>query len=91
MEFNPNLIEKHKRKSLRYLKQLKAIMEARETKEKSLHFRNKILERQQVANYQNELDRMRGALTQQELKGLTPGAFRSRINNLTRVIAEIKK
>ena len=91
MEFNPNLIEKHKRKSLRYLKQLKAIMEARETKEKSLHFRNKILERQQVANYQNELDRLTGALSQREIMGLTYGAFKGRIQKLQSVIAELKK
>ena len=88
--FNNNLVEKQKKKSLHYLRQLKAIMEARETKAKSIHFRNKLLERQKVANYQNELDRMRGGLTQVELKGLTAGAFKSRIEKLESMIKEIK-
>ena len=77
--FNNNLVEKQKKKSLHYLRQLKAIMEARETKAKSIHFRNNLIQREKVANYQNELDRMRGALTQAELKGLTAGAFKSRL------------
>ena len=36
--YNNNLVEKQKKKSLHYLRQLKAIMEARETKAKSIHF-----------------------------------------------------
>ena len=75
--FNNNLVEKQKYKSLRYLRQLKAIMEARETKAKSIHFRNKLLERQKVANYQNELHSMKSVLTQAGLKGLTTGAFKA--------------
>ena len=89
--FNNNLVEKQKYKSLHYLRQLKAIMEARETKAKSIHFRNKLLERQKVTNYQNELDRMKGGLTQAELKGLTAGAFKSRLEKLESMIKEIKK
>ena len=54
-------------------------MEARETKAKSIHFTNNLIQREKVANYQNELDRMRGALTQAELKRLTTGAFKSRL------------
>ena len=65
-------------------------MDARETKAKSIHFRNKLLERQKVANYQNELDRMRGALTQQELQKLTAGAFKSRLEKLESMIKENK-
>ena len=67
------------------MRQFKNIMEAKETKAKSIHFRNKLLERQKVANYQNELDRIRGGLTQQELKGLTAGAFKSRIEKLEEI------
>ena len=89
--YNNNLVEKQKYKSLRYLRQLKAIMEARETKAKSIHFRNNLIQREKVANYQNELDRMRGALTQAELKGLTAGAFKSRLEKLESMIKEIKK
>ena len=68
----------------------KEVMEAKEAKAKSIHFQNKLLERQKVANYQNELNRMRGGLTQQELKGLTAGAFKSRIEKLEAMIKEIK-
>ena len=89
--FNNNLVEKQKKKSLHYLRQLKAILEARETKAKSIHFRNNLLERQKVANYQNELDRMKGGLTQAELKGLTAGAFKSRLEKRESMIKEIKK
>ena len=89
--FNNNLVEKQKKKSLHYLRQLKAILEARETKAKSIHFRNNLTQREKVANYQNELDRMRGALTQAELKGLTAGAFKSRLEKLESMIKEIKK
>ena len=66
--YNNNLVEKQKYKSLHSLRQLKAIMEARETKAKSIRFRNNLIQSEKVANYQNELDRMRGALTQAELK-----------------------
>ena len=86
-----NPIKKQMKKSTHYLRQLKNIMEAKEAKAKSIHFRNKLLERQKVANYQNELDRMRGALTQQELKQLTAGAFKSRLEKLESMIKEIKE
>ena len=89
--YNNNSVEKQIKKSLHYLRQLKAIMDARETKAKSIHFRDKLLERQKVANYQNELDRMRGGLTQADLKGLTAGAFKSRLEKLESMIKEIKK
>jgi hypothetical protein len=79
------------KKSLHYLKHLKEMLEARETKAKSIHFRNKLLERQKVANYQNELDRLRGGLSQTELRGLTSGAFKSRIEKLQKMTEQIKK
>ena len=74
---------------MHYLTQLKAIMEARETKAKSIQFRNNLIQREKVANYQNELDRMKGGLTQSELKGLT--AVKSRLEKLESMIKEIKK
>ena len=89
--YNSTSVEKQMNKSLHYLRQLKAIMDARETKAKNIHFRNKLLERQKVANYQNELDRMRGGLTQAELKGLTAGAFKSRLEKLESMIKKVKK
>ena len=83
--------EKQLKKSLHYLKNLKEMMEAHETKAKSIHFRRKLLERQKVANYQNELDRLRGGLSQAELRGLTSGAFKSRIEKLEKLTEQIKK
>jgi|AntRauTorckE5430_2_1112549.scaffolds.fasta_scaffold59522_2 hypothetical protein len=82
--------EKQMKKSLHYFKHLKNMMEAHETKAKSIHFRRRLLERQKVANYQNELDRLRGGLSQAELKGLTAGAFKSRIENLQKLTEQIK-
>ena len=82
--------EKQMKNSLHYFKHLKDMIEAHETKAKSIHFRNKLLERQKVANYQNELDRLRGGLSHLELKGLTAGAFRSRIEKLEKLTKQIK-
>ena len=82
--------EKQMKNSLHYFKHLKNMMEAHETKAESTHFRRRLLERQKVANYQNELDRLRGGLSQAELKGLTAGAFKSRIENLQKLTEQIK-
>jgi len=83
-------IEKQMKKSLHYYKRLKDTLDAHGAKAKSTHFRNKLFERQKVANYQNELDRLRGGLSQAELKGLTAGAFKSRIENLQKLTEQIK-
>ena len=83
-------IEKQMKKSLHYYKRLQDTMDAHETKAQSTHFRRRLLERQKVASYQNELDRLRGGLSQAELKGLTAGAFKSRIENLQKLTGEIK-
>ena len=80
---------KQLKNSFRYLKKVKEIMEAHEIKAKSVHFRRKLLERQKVANYQNELDRLRGGLSQAELRGLTSNAFRSRIEKLEKLITGV--
>ena len=82
--------EMQMKKSLHYYKHLKNILEAHEAKAKSVKFRKHILERQKVANYQNELDRLRGGLSQAELKGLTAGAFKSRIEKLEKITNQIK-
>ena len=47
---------------IHYWKRVKHMMEMHETKEKSIHFRKKMLEDQSKTNYQNELDKIRGAL-----------------------------
>ena len=83
-------IEKQIKKSLHYYKRLQDTMDAHETKAQSTHFRRRLLERQKVANYQNELDRLHSELSQAELKGLTAGAFKSRIEKLEKITNQIK-
>ena len=78
------------KKSLHYYKRLQDTMDAHETKAQSTQLRRRLLERQKVASYQNELDRLRGGLSQAELKGLTAGAFKSRIENLQKLTEQIK-
>jgi hypothetical protein len=65
-------------------KQMKQSLDAHETKAQSTHFRRRLLEHQKVANYQNELDRIRN------VKGLSAGAFESRIEKLEKLTEQIK-
>ena len=51
-------------KGYAYLKREQQMLDAHETKAKSIEFRRNALERQKVANYQNEHDRITGALSQ---------------------------
>ena len=83
-------IEKQMKKSLHYFKHLKNMMEAHETKAQSSHFRRRLLERQKITNYQNKLDRLRSALSHAELRGLTAGAFKARIEKLEKLTEQIK-
>ena len=50
-------------KHLDHYGKMAKLLQAHETKAKSIHFRKNAIHRQQVANYQNEYDRIRGALT----------------------------
>ena len=59
------------RNRIHYWKRVKHMMEMHENKEKSIHFRKKLLQDQTMANYQNEYERIRGAL---EHTMLTHGA-----------------
>ena len=49
---------------MEYYKQLKQQVEAHETKGKSLQMRRNIIKAQQLANYQNEYDKIRSILEQ---------------------------
>ena len=42
-------------------------MDKHELKAKSIHFRRNLLERQRIANYTNEMDRVRGELSRTAL------------------------
>ena len=48
---------------LSYYEQLQKQLDARETKQMSIYLRHKYLERQKIANYQNEYDRIRGIIS----------------------------
>ena len=50
------------RNRIHYWKRIKHMMEMHENKEKSIHFRKKLLQDQTKANYQNEYDQIRAAL-----------------------------
>ena len=69
-------------KSMRYLKHLKNVMEASETRTKSVHFTRNLLQRQKVANCQNELDRIRGQLALPEMRGIMANALKKREETL---------
>ena len=45
-----------------YFKRIKEMLEAHELKAKSIHFRRKLLQDRKKASYQNEYDRLRGAI-----------------------------
>ena len=47
-----------------YFKQIKEMLEAHELKAKNVHFRMKLLQDRRKASYQNEYDRLRGAISQ---------------------------
>ena len=51
------------KRNLKYYKQVHEELKARKTKSALIHLRKNWLEKQRVANYQNEYDRIRGILS----------------------------
>ena len=83
---------------MEYYKQLKQQVEAHETKGKSLQMRRNIIKAQQLANYQNEYDKIRSILEQSITKrerGVTKRLLDKRnkviFNNLGANEEEFKK
>ena len=72
-----------------YLKQLKHFHEMHEAKAKSIHFRRNLLERQKITNYKNELDRIKGVMSQTVLKGITHTHLEKRTEQLNEMIKNI--
>lgn len=72
----------HTQKQLHYLKQLQMQLEAHKTKAASIHFRRKTLERQKVANYQNEYDRLMGLMGTSKLGHTTKAKLKHRAKEL---------
>ena len=69
-------------KNLHYFELVKDQMEKHELKAKSIQFRKNLLERQRVANYTNELDRVRGLLSRTVLPGQTRVGLTERARHL---------
>ena len=72
--------------NMHYLKQLKNFHETQEMKVKNINYRNKMLERQKIANYKNELDRVNGLIGQSVLKSVTHDQLNKRKKELNAMI-----
>ena len=72
-----------------YLKILKDEQEFRDTKSKSINYRRKMLERQKISNYKNELDRVNGLISQSVLKNITHEQLDKRKKELNAMIENI--
>ena len=75
--------------NLHYLKILKDEQEFREAKSKSINYRRKMLERQKIANYKNELDRVNGLISQSVMKNVTHDTLKKRKDELNAMIENI--
>ena len=67
---------------LNYFETLQKKLDAHQTKASSIEIRKKWLERQKVANYQNEYDRIRGMIAQNDRKGVSVEHLKNRKNKL---------
>ena len=81
--FIPN--EKMYKQSIYQLKQLKQRRDLQKNKAESIHLRNHVLQMQKVANYDNELSRIKGELDHITQKGLTNNRLTKRIETLERL------
>ena len=75
--------------NMHYLKQLKIFHEMQEMKVKNINYRNKMLERQKIANYKNELDRVNGLISQSVMKNITHEQLDKRKKELNAMIENI--
>ena len=73
---------------LHYYKQLQKQLDAHQTKEASIVLRKKFLERQKVANYQNEYDRIRGMIAQNDRKGVSVENLKKKAGDLEKLGAK---
>ena len=64
-------LQKQIKSNLHYYNQLQKVLDAHQTKAASIQLRKQWLERQNINNYQNEYDKIRGLISQNTLKGKT--------------------
>ena len=65
------------------------MMDLHETKEQSIHFRKKMLQDQINTNYQNEFDRLRGALAHSVLNEQSMKTLKNKVETLEKLGAKI--
>ena len=83
-----NYIHDKVKDNLNYFINLKAAMDKHELKATNIHFRRNLLERQRIANYTNEMDRVRGELSRTVLHDETKLSLMKRANHLRSLGAE---
>ena len=74
---------------IHYWERVKHMMEMHENKEKSIHFRKKMLQDQSMANYQNEYEQIRGALAHSMLSHESKTTLERRETELRELGAKI--
>ena len=67
---------------MKYLRQLKEIMELQKAKVYSIHLKNKVMQMQKISNCDNEIHRIKGALAQITQTILTNNRIEKRIETL---------
>ena len=72
-------------KQLAYFRHVKAELEARETKTKSIALRRNFLMRQKVSNYQNEHDRIAHVMHNNLVPNTTKDKIKSRVAELEKL------
>ena len=81
--------DKHISNSMKYVKQLKENIELQKAKVYSIHFRDHVMQMQKIANYDNEIHRISGELSQITQKGLANARIQKRIDTLEKLKREI--
>ena len=78
----PTQLEHDIRNRPAYFKRVKDMLEAHELKAKSINFRRKLLQDRKKAGYQNEYDRLRGAIGHTVVSAQTVRNIRNRMREL---------
>ena len=76
------------RNRLQYWQRVKQMYDIHEMKEKSIHFRRKLLEDQVKANYQHEFERIRGILAHTVVPAQSKKTIESRMDQLKKLGAQ---
>ena len=86
IENMPNTQLEHSIKNRpRYFQQIKDMLEAHELKAKNIHFRTKLLQDRRKASYQNEYDRLRGAVSHTTVSEQTKAIIEKRQADLIKL------